>query len=64
MFNKNQKIALVLIGAEFIIGSAVAIYSYGQYKYYEGRISKSEELAREFEKIRDKLNNKINKDEA
>lgn len=59
--NKKDKIILLALGVEFIIGSAVAIYGYGQYKFYEGSISKSEELKKEFEKIKSELNKRSNK---
>lgn len=55
MLNNKKKIGLVLIGAEFIIGSVVAIYSYGQCKFYEGRISASKELTDELNKLKTEL---------
>jgi hypothetical protein len=44
MWTTKEKVALALTGIEIIGCFAVAIYCYGQAKFYEGRISKYNEL--------------------
>lgn len=61
MFNRN-KLASFIIGVEMVGLAAGAIYCYGQYKYYEGRVSKNKELLPILEIFRDQLINK--KEEA
>ncbi len=44
MYTTKEKIALGVIGLEIIVMGASAIYCWGMKKYYEGRISKYNEV--------------------
>lgn len=44
MYSTKEKVALGIAGLEIIGCFAVAIYCWGQKKYYEGRISKYTEV--------------------
>jgi hypothetical protein len=44
MFSNKEKMALTIVGLEIVGCFALMIYCYGKAKYYEGRISKYNEL--------------------
>lgn len=55
MFDKKEKIALVIAGIEILGFGALAIYSYGRAKFYEGRISANKEFKDELNKLKTEL---------
>lgn len=58
MFNKKEKIALVIAGIEILGFGALAIYSYGRAKFYEGRVSATKDLTTELNKMKDEFDKK------
>ena len=55
MYNNKEKIALVIAGVEILGFGALAIYSYGRAKFYEGRISVNKEFTNELNKLKTEL---------
>lgn len=57
-----------LIDAGLIIlsagGAAVAVYSYGETKYYEGRLSSCKEIMRDLNRMEKKISDQRREEEA
>jgi hypothetical protein len=66
MFTKAEKVAIVISGIEIIGCFALSIYCYGKAKFYEGRISKYNELRPVMDALQTEIKNKHNesKEEA
>lgn len=44
MFNRAEKIALIITGTEIVVGTVICVTAYAKAQYYQGRVDASKEV--------------------
>jgi hypothetical protein len=64
MLNTNDKVVLGLCGVGFVVSVGIVIWAKNRISYYQGRTDATKDLTREFEILRQNLENERIKKEG